>query len=142
MLGHIVSKVATELSHIEGSSFMNNVTTENNWTFEFGEGDGIDISIYVIVGFMQRSQFSQQHQNNVIIYRPGKLNAQCIIGSEKVPDAGIKCNFAIDKYSQAYGEIVSCFRYLANDKILQHYTTQKDFLRSYKINKFRSLRII
>ena len=142
MLGHIVSKAATELSHIERSSYMNNVTTENNWTFECGEGDGIDLSIYVIVGFMQRSQFDQQHQNNVIINRQGKLNAQCIIGSEQFPDAGIKCNYAIDKYSQAYGEIVSCFRYLAKDNILQHYTTQKVFIRSYKINKFRSFRNI
>ena len=55
MLRHIVTKAATELSYFERSSYMNNVATENNWTFEFGEGDGIDISIYVIVGFMQRN---------------------------------------------------------------------------------------
>ena len=52
MLGHIVSKAATELSYIKKSSYINDVTTENNWTFELGVGDGIDIPVYVIVGFM------------------------------------------------------------------------------------------
>ena len=44
LLGHIVSKVATELSYIERSSYMKNVTFEKkNWTFELGVEDGIDI---------------------------------------------------------------------------------------------------
>ena len=58
------------------------------------------------------------------------VNAQCIIGSEKILDAGINCNYAIDKQSQAYGKIVSCFRHLVNDNILQPYITQKDFVTS------------
>ena len=90
-------------------------------------GDGIDVPIYVLVGFMQRDEFYQQHQNNDTFYRPSVLNAHCIIGSEKFPDAGINCNCAIDNCSQAYGEIVSCFRHLAKEKILQPYYTQKDF---------------
>ena len=40
------------------------------------------------------------------------------------------CNCAIDKYSQAYGGIVSCFRHLAQDNILQPYITDKDFVTS------------
>ena len=51
-------------------------------------------------------------------------------GSEKFPDSGINCNYAIDKYSQAYGEVVSCFRHSAKDNILQPYITQKDFVTS------------
>ena len=58
------------------------------------------------------------------------MNAQCIIGIEKFPDAGTNCNYAIDKYSQAYGDIVSCFRQLAKDHILQPYITQKDVITS------------
>ena len=58
------------------------------------------------------------------------MNAQCIIGSEKILDWGKNCIYAIDKNSQAYGEIVSCFRHLANDNILQPYITQKDFVTS------------
>ena len=56
--------------------------------------------------------------------------AQCIIGSEKIPDAGTICNYAIDKYSQAYGKIGSSFRHFSKDKTLQPYITQKDFINS------------
>ena len=81
---------------------MNDVTTESNWTFELGVRDGVDVPFYVIVGFMQRDQFFQQHQNNDKLCRPSVVNAQNIIGSEKFPDAAINCNYAIDEYSQAY----------------------------------------
>ena len=98
MLGHKVSKTPTELSYSKRSSYMKDVTAENNWTFELGVGDGIDVPIYVIVGFMQRDQFNQQHQNNDAFYRPNVVNAQCIIGNEKFPDAGINCIYAINRY--------------------------------------------
>ena len=62
---------------------------------------------------MQRDQSNQQHQKNGTFDRPSVGNTQCIIGSEKFPDAGINCNYAFDKYREAYGEIVSCFRHLA-----------------------------
>ena len=58
MLGHIVSKAATELSYDKRSIYMKNVTTENNWTFELGLGDGIDIPFYVVKGFMQRDHIN------------------------------------------------------------------------------------
>ena len=67
---------------------------------------------------MQRGQFNQLHQNNVTFYRPSVVNAQAIIGSEKCLGAGINCIYAVEKQSQAYGEIVYCFRQLAKDKIL------------------------
>ena len=125
MLGHIVSKAPTELSYNIRSSYLKGVTTENNWTFELGVGERIDIPIYVIVGIMQRDHLNQQHQNKDTFYRPSVVNAQCNISSEKLPDAGISCNYAIDKYSQAYGEIVSCFRHSAKDNILQPYILQR-----------------
>ena len=56
------------------------------------------------------------------------LNA--LLAVKKLPDAGIYCTYAIDKYSKAYGEIVSWFRLLANDNILQPYLTQKNFIAS------------
>ena len=132
ILGHFVSKDATELSYTIRSFYLKNLTTENNWTFELGIGDGIDIPIYVKFAFMQRDQFNQQHQKNDTFYTPSVVNAHCIIVSEKFPDAGINCFYAIDKYSQAYAEIGSCFRRLAKDNILQAYITQKDFISSNK----------
>ena len=130
MLRHIESKIPTELTYSKRSSYMKNVTTENIWNFELGVGDGFDVPIHVVVGFMQRDQFNQQHQNNDIFYRSSVVNAQSIRRSEKFPGAGINCNHAFDKYSQAYGEIVSCFRHLSKDNILQQYITQKDFITS------------
>ena len=128
LLRHIVSRAATEISYFKGSSYIKDTTTEDNWTFEFGVGDGSDIPIYVLVEFMQRDQFNQQHQNNDAIYRTSVVNAQCVIGSEKYADAGTNCKYAIDKFSQAYGETVSWFRHLGKDNILQPYFTQKDFV--------------
>ena len=111
---------------------MKDVTTENNWIFKLGVADGTDTPIYVIVGFTRRDQIDQQHQNKVTFYKPNVVKAQCIIGRLKIPDAGIYCSSAIDKYSQAYGEVESCFRHLAKDSVLQPYITQKDFATSNK----------
>ena len=55
---------------------MKDVTTENSWTFDLGVGDGIDIPIIVMVGFMQRDRINQQHQNNDTFYRSIVVNAQ------------------------------------------------------------------
>ena len=73
---------------------------------------------------MQRDQFNLQHRKNDTFDRKSLINDQCNIGSEKIPDAGRNCNYVVDKYSQAYAEIVSCFRHLAKDDILQPIITQ------------------
>ena len=132
MLRHIVPKAATELSYVNRSLFIKDVTTENNWTFELVMGGGNDIPIKILVGFKQGDQINQQHQNKDDFQRPNVVNAQCNFGTEKFRDAGINIIVAIAKCSPAYGEIVSCFRHLAEDNVLQPYITQKDFLTSYE----------
>ena len=106
MLGHIVSRTATELLYYEKSSYMKDITAENKWRCELRKENGIDVPIFIIVGFLQRDQFIQQHRKNDTFYRPSVVKAQAIIGSEKYPDAGNKRKNATDKNSQAYGEIV------------------------------------
>ena len=96
LLGNFGCKTPKELSFIKRSSYMNVVTTENNRTFELGVGDGIDIPNCVMVGFMQRNHFNQQHQKKDTFYRPSVVNDQCIIGGEKFLDVGINCIYAID----------------------------------------------
>ena len=91
MLGHIVSEAETELSYNKRSSYMKDVTTENSWILELRVGDGFDILFYVIVGFMQRDQFNRQNLKIDTSCRPSVVNAQSIIGSEKLPDAGLNC---------------------------------------------------
>ena len=58
MLSNIASKTPTELTYVKRLPDMKVVTTGKIWTFELGVGDGIDVSIYVIVGFMQIDQFN------------------------------------------------------------------------------------
>ena len=97
MSGHFVSRAATELSYIETSSYMKDVTIKKNWNFEHGGvGNGIDLPIYVMAGIMQKDQFNQQHQNKDIFYRPSIENAQCINGKEKNPDTVINCNYVVE----------------------------------------------
>ena len=109
---------------------MKYVTTEKNRNSELGFGDGIGLPIYVINGFMLSYQFNQQHQNNDTFCRPSVVNAKCNISNERFPELGKSCNYTIDKYSPAYGEIVSCFRLLAKEIFLQQHITQKDFIIS------------
>ena len=73
------------------------MTTETNCSFELGEGNGIDVAIYLIVGFMQRDQINQQPRKSDNFYRPSVVNAQTIIGREKLPDVGTNCTYPIDK---------------------------------------------
>ena len=109
---------------------MKDVTAENGWLFGLGVGDGINIPIYVIVGFMQRHQFNQQHRSEHNFSRPSVINAQRFIGIGKYPDAGINFNYAIGNFSQGYGEIDSCFKHFAKDIILQPFFTQEVFITS------------
>ena len=92
MLGHVISRVATELSNKKRSSFTKPVTTEKFWSFELGVGNGNDVPVYVKVGFKQRGQFNQQRQNNDTLFRPSAVNDQCFIGNEMYTDSRINCN--------------------------------------------------
>ena len=64
MLEHFVSRAATEMSYNIRSCCLKDIIAENNWTYELGVGDRIDIPINLIETFMQKDQFNQQHQNN------------------------------------------------------------------------------
>ena len=106
------------------------MTTKNISSFELRVGFSIDVPVILIVGFMQRDQFNQQHQNNDTFYRPSVVQDQIFIGSEKYQDAGISCNNAMDKFFQAFEEIATCFRHLAKDDILHPCFTQIGFIVS------------
>ena len=125
MLGHIVSRVATDSSYFKRSTYVKVVTIEKNGTFELGVRNSVDAPLHLIVGFKQRGQFKQQHQNHDTFYRASVVNCQINFGFEKYPDAGKICDYAINNYSQAYGEIVSCFRHLAKDNTFYNHTLHK-----------------
>ena len=58
------------------------------------------------------------------------VSAQCIIGTEKYPDAAILLNYDDDDYSQGYHQIKEAFIALTKDDILQPYISEADFRKS------------
>ena len=105
---------------------MKEVNTQNFWTFKLGT-QGINIPIWVIVGFQQRDRQDSQNLNKNSFYRPPVTNGQCIIGTEKFPDSGTLMKYNDDDYSQGYGQIKEALRALTKDDIFQLYISEHDF---------------
>ena len=115
----IVNRIPTELQYIERSVFMKEVNTQNLWNFELRTQEGINVPIWIIIGFQQQDRQNSQNENNDTFYRPSVTSPQCIIGTEKYPDSGILLNYDEDDYNQGYGQIKEAFRALTKDDILQ-----------------------
>ena len=122
-----IVKTPTELRYVEMSVFMKKVNTQNLWTFESGTQEGINVPIWIIVGFQQSDRQHDQNLNNYTFYRPPVISAQCIIGTEKYPDSAILLNCNDDDYSQGYSQIKEAFRALSKDDILKPYISDDDF---------------
>ena len=126
MSKQILSKTPTELPYIERSVFVKGVNNQNLSSFELGCQESLNVSVWIIVGF-QRSYRHSQNLNNDTFCRLPVTSAQCVIGKEKYPDAGIFFNCDDDDCSQVYGEIIEVFRALTKDDILQPYIPDHDF---------------
>ena len=56
----ILSKTPTELQYVKRSVFMEERNTQNLWTFDLGTQEGINLPMWIIIGFHQRErQISQ-----------------------------------------------------------------------------------
>ena len=126
----ILSKTPTELKYVERSVFMKEVNNQNLWNFELGSHENMNMPIWIILGFQQRDRQDSQNLNNDTFCRLPVVSAQCIIGTEKYPDAGILLNYDDDDYSQGYHQIKEAFKALAKDDILQPYISEEDFRTS------------
>ena len=71
--------------------------------------------------------------NNVIFHKPPVTSAQCIIGTEEYPAAGVLLNCDDDDFSQGYAQIEETFRALTEDDILKPFKSIHDF-RSTNVN--------
>ena len=58
-----------------------------------GTQEGVNVPIYIIVGFQQRDRQDSQNENNDTFYRPPVTSAQCNIWTEKYPDNIILLNY-------------------------------------------------
>ena len=126
----ILSKTPTEFRYVERSVFMKDVNNQNVWIFELGSHENMNVPIWIIIGFQQRDRQDSQNLNNDTFCRLPVVSAQCIIGTEKYPDAAILLNYDDDDYSQGYHQIKEAFRALTEDNILQPYISEADFRTS------------
>ena len=129
MFKQILNKTPTELRFVERSVFMKEVNNQNFWNFELGSQEKMNVPIWINIGFQQDRQDSQ-NSNNDTFCRLLVVSAQCVIGTEKNPDAGILSNYDDDDYSQGYHQIKEAFKALTKDDILQPYLSEEDFRTS------------
>ena len=130
LMNQITDKIPTELQYVERSVFMKEVNTQNLWSFELGTQEGVNVPIWIIVGFQQSDWQHDQNLNIDTFYRPPVTSAQCIIGTEKYPDYAILLNYNDDDYSQGYGLIKQAFKDLTKDDILEPYISDNYFRSS------------
>ena len=126
----ITDTIPTELRYVARSVLMKEVNTQNLWIFELGTQEGINVPIWIIVGFQQSDRQHDENLNNDTFYRPAVTNAQCIIGTEKYPDSAILLNYNDDDYSQGYGLIKQAFKDLTKHDTLEPYISDNDFRSS------------
>ena len=88
----ILGKTPTELIFVERSVFMKEVNNQNLWIFELGSQESVNVPIWTIIGFRQQDFQDSQIFNNDTFCRLPVVSAQCIIETEKNPDAGISLN--------------------------------------------------
>ena len=98
--------------------------------FELGSQENLNVPIWNIIGFQQRDRQDSQNLNNDTFCREPDVSAQCIIGTENYPGAGILLNYDDDDYTQGYNQIKEAFRALTKDDILQSYISDDDFRSS------------
>ena len=123
----ILSRTPTELRNVERSVFMKEVNNQNLCNFEFGSHENMNVPIWIIIGFQQRDRQDSQNLNNDTFCRLPVVSAQCIIGTEKCPDAGRLLNYEDDDYSQGYHQIKEAFKALTKDEIHQPYISDDNF---------------
>ena len=115
---------------------MKEVDIQNVWTFQLGTQEGMNVPLWITVGFQQRDRQDSQNLNNDTFYRPPVTSGQCNIGTEKYPDSGILLNFDDDDQLQGYIQIKETFRDLTEDNILKPYISDNDFRSSNNHNDF------
>ena len=109
---------------------MKEVNNQNLWNFELGSHGKMNVPIWIIIGFQQRALQDSQNLNNDTVCRLPVISAQCIIGTEKYPDAGIVLDYDDDDCSQGYGQIKEAFKALTKNHIFQPYISDQDFRSS------------
>ena len=80
--------------------------------------------------FLAKKRQDSQNMNNDTFFRAPARSAQCIIGTEKYPDAGILLNYDDDDYTQGYEQPKRASRALTKVDIPQLYISDIVFRSS------------
>ena len=80
----LVDRMPTELQCVERCVFMKEVNAQNLCNFELGTQEGINIPIWIIIGFQQSDRQNSQNENFIVLstssnecpmyYRNGKIS--------------------------------------------------------------------
>ena len=106
---------------------MKEVNSKNLWNFELGKQKIMNVPLRIIIGFQQRALQDSQSLNKDTFCRLPVTSAQCIIGTEKYPDAGILLNYDGDNYSQGYDQIKQVCKALIKNDLLEPVISDHDF---------------
>ena len=79
----ILSQIPTELQYVERFVFMKDVESRKFETFELGTQEGINVRIWIFVGFQQINRQHSRILNNDSFCKPPVTSAHCNIGTEK-----------------------------------------------------------
>ena len=123
----ILSKTPIELRYFERSVLMEKVNNQNLSNFALGSQESMDVTRWVIVGFLKRDTQDSQNQNNDSFYRLPVVKAQCVLGGDKYPDTGVIITYEDHEYSQGNTQFKGVFRASTKDDIFQRYITYLDF---------------
>ena len=107
--------------------FTNEVNNQILGNFDLGSQGSLSAPKWIIVGFKQRDTQGSQNPNNDTSFRLPVTSAQCIIGAQKDPDAGILKVCDDDDYSKGYGRFKEAFRALTRKDTLQSYLSDHGF---------------
>ena len=89
------------------------------FNFELANQEGMNVPIWIIIGFQQRDRQDSQNLNSDTFSRLPVTCALCLIGTEKYPVGGILLIYDVDDYGLGYRQIKEVFRALTKDDILQ-----------------------
>ena len=75
---------------------MKEVKLQNLWSFELGTEERIDVPIWIVNGFQQKSRQDSQNLNTDMIYKLSITSASCIVGTKKYPNSAILLKYDDD----------------------------------------------
>ena len=100
---------------------MEDINNQVPLNFELGPPENMKMPLCMSKGFQHRARQDTENLNSDTFFRLPVTSAQCAIGTEKDPDAGILSKFEDDEYSQGYGKPEEAFRALPKKDNLKAY---------------------